>query len=627
MCGIAGKIIFDGIISEQEIIAMSNKIAHRGPDDSGAYISPDRKVGLGHQRLSIIDLSSKGHQPMPYLNRYWIVFNGEIYNFQTEKKELIKEGYKFSSETDTEVILALYDRYKEGCLSHLRGMFSFAIYDEKEQMLFCARDRIGKKPFKYFFNGRVFIFASELKAILTQPQYKKEADYNDISDYLTYQYVPSPKTGFKNIYKLEPAHYLTVDLKRKKVAKERYYRLDFSKKLDLSENEWIKRIKEGLEEAVKIRLISDVPLGAFLSGGVDSSIIVAVMSKLMSSPVRTFSIGFEEQDFDELKYARVIAKLFKTDHTEFIVKPDTVEILPKLVRQYEEPYADSSALPTYYLSELTRKHVTVALNGDGGDENFAGYGRYSIYKILNIVDKISLLNRSIVSPACRLFRRIFKTHFLNSVCSILSSAEPPYAERYAGLVSYFNNDSKMALFTGDFKEILGPVDSYEILEKKFLEAAVGNKMDRLFYADIASYLPDDLLVKVDIATMAFSLEGRSPFLDNKFMKLTAQMPDTLKLKGFYGNKYILKKAFSDLIPKDILYRPKMGFGLPIREWFRKELKDFVSDTILSRKAVGRNIFNKSYLERLLNEHKMGINHDYQIWALLTLEFWFREFFD
>src|SRR6185369_15049890 len=372
MCGIAGKISFSSQnVSEQEIETMNDAIRHRGPDDSGIYISPDKKVGFGHRRLSIIDLSPLGHQPMRYMDRYEIIFNGEIYNFQEQKAVLEKDGYTFASHSDTEVILALYDKYGKECLQYLRGMFAFAIYDEHKNTLFCARDRVGKKPFKYYMNDTVFLFASELKAILIQPEYHKEPDYLAIHHYLTLQYVPAPLTGFKGISKLEPAHYLLIDLKTRAVEKERYWKLDYAKKQELSETEWKKRILDKLEESVKLRMLSDVPIGAFLSGGIDSSAIVALMAKNSQTAIKTFSIGFEDEKFNELKYARIIADTFMTDHTEFIVKPDAIQLLPMLVRQYEEPYADSSALPTYYVAKLTRDHVTVALNGDGGDENFA----------------------------------------------------------------------------------------------------------------------------------------------------------------------------------------------------------------------------------------------------------------
>lgn len=629
MCGITGKIYFnDQIVSEQDILAMNEKIKHRGPDNSGVYISPDKKVGLGHRRLSIIDLSPLGHQPMNYLDRYWIVFNGEIYNFQEKRRMLQKEGYVFKSKSDTEVILALYAKFGKKCLEHLRGMFAFAIYDEKEKTIFCARDRVGKKPFKYYLNNDVFIFASELKAILTQKEYHKEPDYVAIHHYLTLQYCPAPLTGFKDIKKLEPACYLFIDLKTKKVEKKRYWKLDYSQKLDLPEEEWKKRIMEKLEECVKLRMVSDVPLGAFLSGGIDSSAVVAMMSKLSSKPVKTFSIGFEEEKYNELKYARIIADKFKTDHTEFIVKPDAIEMLPKLVYQYEEPYADSSALPTYYVSKLTRDHVTVALNGDGGDENFAGYGRYSIHKFALIYDKFAIFHKNIILPIIKLLAQFSKNIFFNRVYRFSKSLLQPYNYRFVNYGCYFTNEMKKELYTEEFNNKMKNIDSYAIIADQFSKSGSKDKVEQAVYADFETYLPDDLLAKVDIDTMSVALEGRSPFLDHEMLELTAKIPFYLKLKRWNNKKYILKKALEKMIPGKVMYRPKMGFGAPIDVWFRDDLKKYAYDILLSKKAVERNIFKKQYVKKLLDTHtNTKISFAYHIWALITLELWFREYFD
>ncbi|EKE16392.1 MAG: hypothetical protein ACD_11C00018G0028 [uncultured bacterium] len=629
MCGITGKIHFNNsILSEADILTMNEKIIHRGPDDGGVYISPDKKVGLGHRRLSIIDLSPLGHQPMAYMNKYWIVFNGEIYNFQEKRELLEKEGYKFKSHSDTEIIMALYDKFGKKCLDHLRGMFAFAIYNEQEKTIFCARDRVGKKPFKYYLDENVFMFASELKAILTQPEYKKEVDYVAIHHYLTLQYCPAPLTGFKNLKKLEPAHYLFIDLKTKKIEKERYWKLDYSKKLNLSENEWKKRIIEKLEESIKLRMIADVPLGAFLSGGIDSSAVVALMSKLSDKPIKTFSIGFEEEKYNELKYAKIISNKFKTDHKEFIVKPDAIEMLPKLVYQYEEPYADSSALPTYYVSKLTRDYVTVALNGDGGDENFAGYGRYSIHKFALMYENFSILHKFIVVPAIRIIEKISKNIFLNRALRFSESLFQPYNYRFVNYGCYFNNDMKKNLYTDEFNDRMKGIDSYDIIANHFSESGSKNKTEQAVYADLATYLPDDLMVKVDIDTMSVALEGRSPFLDHEMLELTAKVPFNLKLKGWNNKKYILKKALEGIIPNEVMYRPKMGFGAPIDIWFRGKLKKYAYDTLLSEKAVKRNIFKKEAVKKILDTHvNTKISFAYHIWALITLELWFQEYFD
>ena len=629
MCGIAGKISFtDKLISSNDIEKMTEAIKHRGPDDGGVYLSPDTKVGLGHRRLAIIDLSPLGHQPMRYLNRYEIVFNGEIYNFQEKRAMLEQAGYTFQSHSDTEVILALYDQYGKDCLSHLRGMFSFALYDEQEGVLFCARDRVGKKPFKYYVDDGVFMFGSELKALLTQPEYHKEPDYVAIHHYLTLQYVPAPLTGFVGIRKLPPAHSLTLNVKTQEMKIERYWKLDYSKKLDLSEEEWQKRILEKLEEATALRMVSDVPIGAFLSGGIDSSAVVAMMAKHSKTPIKTFSIGFKEEKYNELPYARMIAEKFHTEHTEFIVEPKAIELLPMLVRQYEEPYADKSSLPTYSVAKLTREHVTVALNGDGGDENFAGYARHSIFKFSLWLEKFHLANKYIALPLSTFLARYIQTTLFDRIQRFSLSLTERYDHRYVNYIAIFPNKMKEQLYTDAFKKKYGTSDSFALMAEKFSQAGSGNKMDQALYADFTTYLPDDLLTKVDIATMSVSLEGRSPFLDHEFLELTAQIPSKLKLKGFNQKKYILKKALEGLIPREILYRKKMGFGVPLEMWFRTELKDYIYETLLSEKVLRRNIFEKAALQKLLDAHtQTKVNYAPQIWALLNLELWFRTFFD
>lgn len=627
MCGIAGKISFDEKnISESDVLAMSGAIKHRGPDDKGTYISPNKKLGFGFRRLAIIDLSPLGHQPMNYLKRYWIVFNGEIYNYQEQRAKLILAGYKFKSKSDTEVIMALYHKFGVKCLDHLRGMFALAIYDEKENTLFCARDRVGKKPFKYYLNDKVFIFASELKAILTQKEYKREPDYLAIHHYLTYQYVPSPLTGFKGIKKLEPGHFLFLDLKTKKMVKKRYWKLDYSEKLDLSEDEWKKRIMDKLEESVRLRMIADVPLGAFLSGGIDSSAVVGLMSRNSPTPVKTFTIAFEEKKYDESKYAKIVADKFKTDHTVFTVKPETIEILPMLVAQYEEPYADSSGLATYYVSKLTRDKVTVALNGDGGDENFAGYGRYSVQKFSLMYDYFGLLNKLAV-PVCGLLANSFKNTFFDRCRRFARTMDEDYKKRYVNYICYFDNESKNKLYTDNFIKMISGIDSYDLIVEKFNEAGTKNKLDQTLYTDFSSYLPDDLMVKVDIATMAVSLEGRSPFLDQEMLELTAKIPFELKLKGLNNKKYILKKALEGFIPNEVMYRTKRGFGVPLEHWFRKDLKEYTKKVLLSKKAEDRGLFKRDEVGWILKQHNTtDVNYSARIWALLTLELWFREYF-
>lgn len=628
MCGITGKISFSlKNISTQEIKQMNNAISHRGPDDGGTYISPDGKVGLGHRRLSIIDLSPLGHQPMRYMDRYEIVFNGEVYNFQEKRNMLEKEGYTFASHSDTEVILALYDKYQEKCLDHLRGMFAFAIYDEKENTLFAARDRVGKKPFKYYQDENVFMFASELKAILTQPEYERKPDYTAIHHYLTLQYVPAPLTGFVGIKKLEPGHYMSVDLNTRKIEKKQYWKLDYSEKLDLSEDEWKKRILEKLEESVKLRMISDVPIGAFLSGGIDSSAVVAMMAKHSKTPIKTFSIGFKEEKYNELPYAKKVADTFHTDHTEFIVEPDAISLLPMLVRQYEEPFADSSALPTYSVSKLTREHVTVALNGDGGDENFAGYSRYSAFQMSLLLDHFHFLHKNIGTPLAKLAANTIKNTFFDRVYRFSRSLSENYQSRYMDYTSYFTNPQKAELYTDEFKQKVWRNNTYDLIAQAFGGSGSDNRTEQAIFADFNTYLPDDLMVKVDIASMAVALEGRSPFLDHEMLELSAQIPFNLKIKGLDNKKYILKEALRGIIPDEVMFRPKMGFGVPIDDWFRGELKEYSRGKLLGGRLVRDGLFRKEYIEHILDEHcATQINYSPHIWALLTLELWFEEYF-
>jgi len=627
MCGIAGKISLNSTSSTESVELMSNAIKHRGPDDAGTYLSPDRKVALSHRRLAIIDLSPFGHQPMRYLNRYEIIFNGEIYNFQEERALLEKDGYTFRSHSDTEVILALYDKYKEHCLERLRGMFSFAIYDEQEQCLFAARDRVGKKPFKYFFDGKTFLFASELKAILTQPEYVREPDFIAINHFLTLQYVPAPMTGFKGIAKLEPGHFLKLDLRTKQLHKKRYWKLDYSEKLDLPEDEWKSRIISTLEESVKLRMISDVPIGAFLSGGVDSSAVVALMARNSTQPIKTFSIGFKEEKYNELPYARMVAEKFGTDHTEFIVEPKASELLPMLVKQYEEPFADSSSLPSYLLAKLTREHVSVALNGDGGDENFAGYTRYAALQSSLHLERLTWLAQTVGAPLTKLLADTVKNTLTSRIHRLTKSLSIDYRERYMGFTSYFTNEQKALLYTENFKEKIGNQNTYQLIADRFIESGSKNRTEQAVYADFATYLPDDLLTKVDIATMAVSLEARSPLLDHALLELTAKIPFNLKLKGLNNKKYILKKALRGLVPNEVMDRPKMGFSIPIDGWFRNELKDYAREKLLTGELVRQKIVRQEYIDWIITEHQeTNINYANHLWALLTLELWLEEYF-
>ncbi|OWK26733.1 MAG: asparagine synthase (glutamine-hydrolyzing) [Parcubacteria group bacterium GW2011_GWA2_38_13b] len=625
MCGIVGIYNFQGkAVDEKLLLRMRDTLAHRGPDGASFYISPDKKVGLGHRRLSIIDLSERADQPMSNEDgTVWIVFNGEIYNFQALRPDLEKRGHRFKSNSDTEVIIHLYEEYKEKCLDYLRGMFAFAIWDENAQKLFLARDRVGKKPLKYFIGPDFIVFASELKAILKHPEVKKEPDLEAIDEYLTYQYVPHPKTGFKNIFKLEPAHYLIVKNSRE-IIKKRYWRLNYSKKIDLPEKEWEEVILEKLKESVRMRLVSDVPLGAHLSGGIDSSLIVALMSQETREPVKTFSIGFKESDYNELSYARLVAKKYNTEHREFIVEPNAVEILQKLVYHYEEPYADSSALPTWYLSEITRNHVTVALNGDGGDENFAGYTRYNAMKIFR---QLSILPfKSQFKKLNQLIYEITKIKLFQKGYRLLDSYSADPLDFYLKIIDYFSQKEKDLIYTEHFKELVKNSRWHSFLREKYNDAGNFDWLDRILHTDINSYLADDLLVKIDIASMAHATEVRSPFLDQEFLELTAKIPSGLKIKG-HNKKYLIKKIAEKYLPKECIYRTKQGFGVPLDHWFRGGLENYLRGELLDEKFLNYG-FKKEGLEKLLQDHKsFKQNYANHLWALLFLRTWFKTWFE
>ena len=632
MCGIWG-IISSENLRVTTFEKVGSILRHRGPDDSGIYFNSELKtqnsklrVALGHSRLSIIDLSANAHQPMSNEDgSIWITYNGEIYNFKEIRPVLEKKNHVFRSNSDTEVILHAYEEWGEQCIEKFSGMFAFAIWDDKRKKLFLARDRIGKKPLFYYWDEKFFVFASELQALLSL-NIPKNIDLFAIHQYLTYQYIPAPKSVFKNVFKLPPAHYLILEKRNVKI--QRYWDIDFSKKIEVTDEKQLsKDVFERLKHAVSVRLISDVPFGAFLSGGIDSSIVVALMSQIMQEPVKTFSIGFEEDAYNELPYARQIAKLFKTDHKEFVVKFDALNILPKLVRHYGEPYADSSALPTYYLSKMTSDFVKVALSGDGGDENFAGYDRYYALKLMrwfrHIPEPIRILSLRTLDIAGESDSK----SKLNRLKRFIKGSLYLHNHEYFEWMSAFSEGYMKAQYGEAMIEILGKKDPYEYFINLFERSTADDFVEKAMDADIHSYLPFDLLVKVDIASMANSLEVRCPFLDYKFMEFAASIPLEYKLNGSV-KKYIQKKAFNGLIPKEILEREKTGFGVPVSKWFRHELKDYITDILLSSRSLERGYFKPDAVRALLSEHISGkIDHSTRLWALLMLDLWHREFID
>jgi asparagine synthase (glutamine-hydrolysing) len=626
VCGIAGIVRSDGAPVDRELVARMNEaIRHRGPDEDGFYFSDG--VGLGMRRLSIIDLKS-GRQPIHNQDRTaWIVFNGEIYNYRELREQLEKLGHRFYTDSDTEAIVAAYDHYGTDCPKYLRGMFAFAIWDERTKSLFLARDRVGKKPLLYAQLDGELVFGSEFTALLEHPRVSRDVDFEAIHHYLSFICVPAPLTAYRAIRKLEPGHSLVW--RDGEIKTERYWQLDFSKKQNIGEEEAGERLVELLREAVRIRLMSEVPLGAFLSGGIDSSAVVALMAQESSERVKTFSIGFDEQDFSELHHAKRVAEHVGADHHEFIVRPDAMEILPTLVEHYGEPFADSSAIPSYYVSKETRGYVTVALNGDGGDEVFAGYERYAAMSIAQKYASLPVtLRDSVIANVVRALPGFdARQNPLRKAKRFIAAASLPPVERYLRWVSAFDEAAKQNLYSEAFRHETARFRTASILEPWFAKANGAGIVDASLLTDTMTYLPNDLLVKMDIASMTVSLEARSPFLDHHLMEFAASLPEKLKLRRL-TTKYLLKRVLRKLVPAKNLNRSKMGFGVPIGHWFRGAMQPFLRQTLLSEKALGRGLFRPELVRQLIDSHVSAkADHSHRLWSLLMLELWYQRFID
>ena len=507
-------------------------------------------------------------------------------------------------------------------------MFAFAIWDSKNKLLLLTRDRLGKKPLLYAYKNGIFSFASEFMALIAGGNISKEVNLEAIPEYITFGYIPAPASIYKDIYKLLPGHILI--LRDRQITTQRYWQLDYTKKINISFQDAAEQAGSLLEEAVKIRLYSDVPLGAFLSGGVDSSTVVGLMHKFSSgNRVKTFSIGFDDKDFDELKYARIIAQHFNTEHHEFIVKPNALEILPELVERYGEPYADSSCIPTYYVAKITRQQVTVALNGDGGDELFAGYERYKAAYLARFYNRIpGLLRKGIIEPAINSIPTgPHAKNKLNRIKRFLKGAALPLPEQYLRWVAFFDNDLQKRLYAPEFINRSGNLNPAGNFSSLFNRLANHELIDILMCVDTNTYLPNDLLVKMDIATMANSLEARSPFLDHRLIEFVVSLKANFKMRWLI-KKYLLKKIIKDFIPRENIYRAKMGFGIPVGVWFRNELKGLLTDTLLSSKSLNRGYFNPEFIKSLIAQHlEQKANYTQQLWSLLMLELWHRRFID
>ncbi|MBO0738823.1 MAG: asparagine synthase (glutamine-hydrolyzing) [Alphaproteobacteria bacterium] len=634
MCGISGFFLPGSGLArsaaEARLWTMIATLRHRGPDDEGVWT--DGRAGLAHARLSIIDLSPAAHQPMPSADRtVWISYNGEVYNFREIRSELETLGYRFVSRSDSEVIVNGWHAWGPTIFSRLRGMFALAIWDQRSQRLILARDRLGKKPLYFTTMKNALLFGSEIKALLTWPGVPRIPDLSAIDRYLSLGYVPAPDTAFRGIRKLPAAHYLVAercpDGRFAEPELIRYWRLPEQhataghwRAADLR-HELVAR----LEEAVRLRMISDVPLGVFLSGGVDSSAVVATMARVGCGSVKTFSIGFSARQYDETRYARMVAERYATDHEEFVIEPDAVSVLPRLVWHYGEPFADPSAVPTYYVSEVARREVTVALNGDGGDECFLGYSRYKAMRYLARLDKLPRWTETGLERALALAPPNLRERLkISRIRRVLQARRQEPARRYSLTLASFTEGEQQECYGGAMRE--QPARSALGLFAPYFEEA-DSFVDAANRADIHTYLPDDLMVKVDAASMAHGLEARSPLLDHVLMEWAATLPVEIKMaRGV--TKALFKSAMEPYLPAQLLYRKKMGFSCPVDQWFREELKELAHDTLLSQRARERGLFRPGFVCDLLDEHCSGTrDHQTSLWRLLMLELWFQMWID
>ncbi|HUO14442.1 MAG TPA: asparagine synthase (glutamine-hydrolyzing) [Verrucomicrobiae bacterium] len=624
MCGIAGIVEThpNGVVDEAAVHRMCAAIVHRGPDDEGIYVK--KGIGLGMRRLSIIDLAG-GHQPVFNEDKtVWIVFNGEIYNFPELRAELEKRGHRFRTHTDTEVIVHLYEDLGSECVQKLRGMFAFALYDERRGGLLMARDRFGKKPLHYALSRNRLLFGSEIKSIHAIAPELTAINHEALLQYMYFGYIPDPSTAFLQIHKLPPGHLL--EFEKGQVRVRQYWDLpQYGSHSPQSEEECLEELEGRLAEAVRIRLISDVPLGALLSGGTDSSTVVALMAQASSKPVKTFSIAFKHDDFNEARYARLVAQRFGTDHHELVIEPNILEAVEALSRSLEEPFGDSSMLPTYFVSCMARKHVTVALSGDGGDEIFAGYDRYAINLRRDLLGILP-------SAAGRFYRKnIFPWLPKNMRGRRLSySVSLPWHERYVDSISFVPMfEREMPLLSGDFRKILSNGGNPEkVMYRLFDQAPAKDPVDKLLYVDTKGYLVGDILTKVDRMSMATSLEVRVPILDHVFVEWVTALPTKWKLRG-KQQKYILRKLAERVgVPHEALYRNKQGFAMPLVHWIRHELKDLIMSALLEPRTLQRGYFEPTAIERLFDEHFSGRrDHSGGIWRLLMLELWHRNYLE
>jgi asparagine synthase (glutamine-hydrolysing) len=633
MCGITGAIWTDPKqgIDAATLQKMTDVIRHRGPDDDGYYHSEYRLrppyealpgVALGFRRLSIIDLEG-GHQPMSNEDgTVWVVFNGEIYNYPTIRRRLEGAGHTFRTQSDTETIVHLYEDEGLDFVQHLNGMFAIAIWDSRLRRLVLARDRIGQKPLVYHAQHDRLLFASELKSLLQVDGISREVDPGAIDEYLTYQYVPHPKTIFRGMNKLPPGH--VAVFQDGKLDVRPYWQPNFSSEISIGPSAAAENLTELLSSSVEMRMRSDVPLGAFLSGGIDSSLIVALMQQRSEQSIKTFTIGFPVPEYDETSYARQVSEHLGTDHEELEVTPSGVDILPKLVWQYDEPFADSSAIPTWYVSEMTRRKVTVALSGDGSDELFAGYPRYRAVWLASLLDDSGPIRSFLGAPWWQRLPGSRQKSFLRRFKRFSEFLRKTPQRRYLEWIAIFNESRRAMLYRDEFVEQLPNADPFSFLSDSWGRTGGRDVVSGASLADVTTYLTCDLMTKVDIASMAHSLEVRQPFLDYRVVEFAASLPVSLKFRRGAG-KRLLRAAFGHLLPSYIWNRKKMGFGVPLDHWFRDQLRELTHDVLLDESARTRSYFRGEAVEEMVRQHEnRQFDHSYRLWALLVLELWLRE---
>jgi asparagine synthase (glutamine-hydrolysing) len=623
MCGIVGKIHFDAEypVDPRQIRIMADSLRHRGPDDDGIWT--ERNVGLGHRRLSIIDLSPSGRNPMSNEDEtVWIVFNGEIYNFQELRPRLEAAGHKFRSRSDTEVILHLYEELGPMCVKELRGMFAFAIWDRRTQRLLLARDRMGVKPLHYAITSFGLLFGSEIKAMLSSGEIDPVPDLASLHQFLLWQCIPSPRTGFRGIQKLPPASVLTWQAGGE-ISIQKYWELDYREPMSAKTNVLSEQVRDLVQEATRLRLTADVPVGLFLSGGIDSACVLAAARQETSGTIRTFSVTFGDQKYDESRYARLLARRFDTEHHEFRVTPNVMELLPEMAALFDEPFADESAIPTYYLAKLTSEHVKVALSGDGGDEAFAGYQRYLVLKVLKWLSRVpgvaqlSALRKLLPYSSTSRSKLRYGKELLSLV------GRTPAQQYRAMFLGMLDEERWIACYTDSFRECIEKNAETESFLQGWDLPSMPDDLARATASDTLGYIPECLNVKVDIASMACGLEVRSPFLDHKLVEFCSRVPSELKIRNT-EQKYILKQAFRDDLPAEILKREKTGFGMPLGDWLRHDLRALTRDTLLSPNSCISSLLRTEKVRMMLDEHaSRKRNWQVQLWRLLVLESWMK----